>query len=393
MNATDKQRFWGVILLCALFLTPAPAVRAEEMDLSAKAGVLMDPVSGKVLWEQNPHQQLEPASITKIMTQVLILEALQAGQIKLDDPVIASEAAYRMGGSQIDLFPGEEMTVKELLMAISLHSANDACIAMAEHLAGTTAAFVAQMNAKAKAIGMQDTTFQNPHGLSAPGHVTSAYDVALLSSYALRETNIIDYSSVWEYWLRDGKRWLVNRNSLVHPRVGYTGADGLKTGYTAQAQNCVSATAVRNDLRLVAVIMGAPTSVLRFGDARALLDYGFTKYRSEPVLKKGDLVKTVLVAKGSIDQLQLTAAADFSLTAPKGEEANITQEVVLTGEVVAPIRKGEKIGEVIIKSAGVEAGRVDLLAGASVERGSVFRTIYRFFRRVVSPVRNIFVPQ
>lgn len=376
-----------VVLICGLLLSGAPLqpVGADDLTVSAKAAVLLDPVSGSILFEKEAHRQLEPASITKIMTLVVTLEAVAAGKIKLTDEVIASENAYRMGGSQLYLKPGEVMTVQELLLAIALHSANDACIAIAEHIAGSHEAFVRMMNDKAAALGMKDTHFVNAHGLEDPEHYTSAYDVAILSRYAINHTDILSYSSVWEHWLRDGKTWLVNRNRLLKQ---YPGLDGLKTGYTTNALHCLAATAERDGLRLIAVVLGAPTSDVRFQEARSLLDYGFATYKGMPVVRAGDIVQTVEVMKGQADKLPLAAASGFTLTVRKGEDSPVEQEVQLNGPLVAPVNLGEKVGELVIRQAGQEVGRVDLVAGASIARGSIFLSIYRFAKKMIAPVRS-----
>lgn len=377
-----------VLLLCGLLLFGGPArpAGAEEIKISAAAAVLLDPATGAVLFAKEPHLRVESASITKIMTLVVALEAVAAGKIALADEVIASENAYRMGGSQIYLKPGEIMTVRELLLAIALHSANDACIAIAEHLAGSHEAFVRMMNDKAAALGLQDTHYANAHGIDAPEHYTSAYDVAVLSGYAVNQTDITAYSSVWEHWLRDGKTWLVNRNQMLKQ---YPGLDGLKTGYTTKALHCLAATAERDGLRLVAVIMGAPASSVRFREARSLLDFGFAAYKGLPVVRRGDIVQTAEIRKGKVEKLPLAAAAGYTLTVRKGEEITVETEVRLDRDLVAPVNLGERVGELIIRVDGKEVGRVELLAAASVGRGSIFLSVYRFTRKMIAPLRSL----
>lgn len=375
-----------VLLLCGLlFGGPVRPAGAEEIEITARSAVLLDPVSGAVLFEKDARLRVEPASVTKIMTLVLALEAIDAGKIALEDEVIASENAYRMGGSQLYLKPGETLTVREMLLAIALHSANDACVAMGEHIAGTHEAFVRMMNEKAVSLGMRDTHFMNAHGIDAAEHYMSAYDVALLSRYAVNNTDILNYTSVWEHWLRDGKTWLVNRNSMLKR---YPGMDGLKTGYTTTAKNCLSATAVRDGLRLIAVVMGAPSSDIRFKEIRSLLDYGFASYKGLPVIRQGDIVQTVDVMKGKADKLALAAGSGCTLTVRKGEEPRIEQVVHLDRTPVAPIKIGERIGEMIISLDGQEAARVELLAAESVGRGNIFLSIYRFAKEMISPVRS-----
>ena len=262
-------------LVCAVFLAlaAAPRARAEGLEVSAKSAVLMDVATGTVLYEKNAHEALAPASVTKVMTMLLIMEAIDSGALRYEDTVTASEAAAAKGGSQIFLKAGEQMSVTEMLKSIAVSSANDCACAMAEHLAGSESAFVDRMNARARELGMNDTHFVNCTGLTAKGHVTSAYDIALMSRELLRcHPDITHFTSIWMDTVRNGAFGLSNTNKLIR---FYSGATGLKTGYTSGAGYCLSASAKREGMELIAVVMGCESSQKRTADCKALLDYGF----------------------------------------------------------------------------------------------------------------------
>ncbi len=326
----------------------------------------MEQSTGTILYEHNSHEQLKPASVTKVMTILLIMEALDNGVISLDDRVACSEEASKMGGSQIWLDTTETLTVNEMLKAICVVSANDCCVAMAEHIAGSQELFVERMNARAKELGMNDTCFKNCHGLDEDGHVTSSYDIALMSrELMLNHPSITNYTTIWMDTLRDGKSQLVNTNKLIR---NYEGCTGLKTGSTSTALFNLSATATRNDLSLIAVIMRGETSSIRFAEAKKLLDYGFSNFEYLKYAHKGDVAKQLLVNKGTTDIVEVIFESDAGSLIPKGQSANITTTVALPEIIEAPVIKGQKIGEVIFSLNSETLGTVNLIANADVKK-------------------------
>lgn len=311
------------------------------LNLTCGGAVLMEQSTGTVLYEHNSHEQLRPASVTKVMTILLIMEALDNGTISLDDKVSCSEAASKMGGSQIWLDTTESLTVNEMLKAICVVSANDCCVAMAEHIAGSQELFVEKMNQRAKELGMNDTCFKNCHGIDEDGHLTSSYDIALMSRELMtKHPAIKNYTTIWMDSLRDGKSELVNTNKLLR---NYEGCTGLKTGSTSMALFNLSATATRNDLSLIAVIMRGETSSIRFSEAKKLLDYGFSNFEYYKYANTGDISKTVIVNKGTQKHIQIGFKNDAGGLIPKGQSSNIVTTVKLPESVNAPIKKGDKI--------------------------------------------------
>jgi len=339
-------------------------------ELQSKSVLLMDSATGQVVFKKNPHEKLPPASVTKIMSILLFMEAIDSGRIKLNEKVSCSEFAAGMGGSQIYLEPGEQMTVDELMKAVVVASGNDATTALAEHIYGSQENFVSLMNEKAKQLGMKDTNFVNPTGLDADGHLTTAYDIALMSRELInKHPTIHKYMSIWMDTVRNGEFGLANTNKLVR---FYRGCDGLKTGSTSKAMFCVSETAVRNGLRLIAVIMAAPSSKVRFAEASKLLDHGFANYSSVLVGKKGDVYGTVKVAKGLKSELDCIVPEDKKLLVKKGEEKTAERIVSLNGTIQAPVKKGQKIGEIVIKTKDKTIGKIDLVASESIDKVNFF---------------------
>lgn len=349
-------------------LANATATKESNFDLQLESGaaILIDQKSGEVLYAYNAHEQLRPASVTKVMTILLIMEALDSGRLSLDDKIPCSENAAAMGGSQIWLDVREELTVNDMLKAICVVSANDCTVAMAEYLAGSEEAFVEQMNQKAKALGMNDTVFKNCHGIDEDGHVTSAYDISIMSRELLNNhPNITNYTTIWMDTLRDGKSQLVNTNKLLRT---YTGATGLKTGSTSLALYNLSASATRNDLSLIAVIMKAPTSTIRFQEAQKLLDYGFSTFSYTSLGKKGDVIKEEAVNKGLDKTVNLVLEEDVGKIMKKGSGTNIESEVSINENISAPINAGDVLGNVIYTCPDGNKMQVNLVAQNSVEK-------------------------
>ena len=339
---------------------------SPTLELESASAILIEQNSGKILYEHNPHEQLRPASVTKVMSILLIMEALDSNKIALTDKVPCSEVASNMGGSQIWLDVREELTVDEMLKAICVASANDACVAMAEYLCGSEEAFVERMNERAKELGMNDTCFKNCHGLDTDGHVTSAYDISLMSRELLRNhPSITNYTTIWMDTLRDGKSELTNTNKLIR---NYKGATGLKTGSTGLALYNLSASATRDDLSLIAVIMKAPSTQVRFSEAQKLLDYGFSNYSYSFFAKKDSILTTLPVSKGVESLVNVVYSEDSGSLLLKGQDKNLEQVVSLPEAVEAPITNGEQLGEIKYILDGETIGITPLVANKDIKR-------------------------
>ena len=368
----------GIILAVCLLLTAVPVrAGAVDMQIPAKSALLMDIATGKVLYEQNAHERLAPASVTKVMTMLLIMEAIDAGKIGWNDTVIASEAAAAKGGSQVYLKVGESMRVTDMVKSIAVSSANDCACAMAEHIAGSEAAFVQLMNQKAAQLGMNDTNFVNCTGLdddeAAKDHLTSAYDIALMSrELMLNHPDIQKFTTIWMDTIRDGAFGLSNTNKLVR---FYPGATGLKTGFTTTAGYCLSATAQRDGLGLVAVVMGCKTSQERFGACKQLLDYGFANYALvQPQVDR----QMVPVKLGKTDSVTAIPAQDPRLLVDKGQLNQVNIKVELEESVAAPVSKGQKLGLLTVTVGDQTVSQIPMVAAEAVEKltwGDIFWSI------------------
>lgn len=362
-----------------------PTNATTSLSLNVGSAVLIEQNSGQVLYNQNMHEKLRPASVTKVMTILLIMEAIDSGKLSYTDKIPCSEKAAGMGGSQIWLDVREELTVDEMLKAICVVSANDCTVAMAEYLAGSEEAFVNQMNAKAKELGMNDTTFKNCHGIDEDGHVTSAYDIALMSRELLtKHPSITKYTTIYMDSLRDGKSSLVNTNKLVR---NYKGATGLKTGSTSVALYNLSASATRNDLSLIAVIMKAPTSPIRFAEAQKLLDYGFNNFEYKKLANENDLIKEISVDKGIENSVNAILENDSGVLIQKGQNKDIVQSVQLTDSINAPVYAGQVLGNVTYSLNGNEIGKVNIVAEKSVGKNTAFNMIEHVFFNWLSLLR------
>lgn len=348
---------------------------AEEVDLApnAKAAILIDNSSGAILFEKNSHQELFPASLTKVMTMLLIMEAIENGKITLNDTVVVSEYAASMGGSQIFLEPGEEMSVDDLLKGIAVASGNDASVAMAEYIAGSEELFVNMMNAKGKEIGLKNTNFVNSNGLPSENHYTSAYDMALMSKELLKYKNITNYTSIYQDYLRkdtENPLWLVNTNRLVR---FYEGLDGLKTGYTSEAKFCLSATAVKNNFRVIAVAMGEPNTKTRNSEVTKLLNYAFSQYKNEILYESEDEVIEIKVEKGKESYVKLIAPSQIGVLMRKGESIEEYEQVIEVDDIIkAPIKKGSVLGEVQTLKEGKIISSSSIVAKNDVEKANLW---------------------
>lgn len=340
------------------------------LNLESESAILIEESTGQILYEKNSDTPLRPASVTKVMSILLIMESIKNGDISLDTPVPCSEKASSMGGSQIWLSETETLTVHEMLKAICIASANDCTYALAEFISGSEELFVQKMNERAKELGMKNTTFKNCHGLDENGHLTTSYDIALMSRELLsKHPEIKEYTSTWTDTLRDGASELINTNKLIRT---YEGATGLKTGSTSLALYNLSASATRNDLSLIAVIMKAPTPKVRFSEAKILLDYGFNTYEYKLIGKKDALFNTVSIKKGTQDNLDLIYENDFGLLVKKKNSNNITQNIILNEEkMVAPIKKGDILGEINYQLEGEILGSINLCSNVDIPKKSL----------------------
>ena len=342
----------------------------NNIQLECGSAILIEQATGQILYEHNIHEKLRPASVTKIMSILLIMEQIHNGNLSLTDSISCSENATSMGGSQIWLDTRETLTVEEMLKAICVVSANDCVVAMAEHIAGSEEAFVQMMNNKAKELGMNDTTFKNCHGIDEDGHVTSSYDIALMSKELLNKyPEVTKYTTIWMDSLRDGKSELVNTNKLIR---NYKGATGLKTGSTSLALYNLSASATRGGLSLIAVIMKAPTTKIRFEEAQKLLDYGFANFSFKEFGKKGEEVGTLQVNKGVTQQISAILEEDAGTLVEKNKEKNITQNLTLEEKIDAPVKKGQKLGEITFTLEGKTLSTINIIAQEDVEKINLF---------------------
>ena len=347
---------------------PLPA-DVPALELESKSAVLIEASTGKILFEQNKDEQLPPASVTKVMTMLLIMEEIEAGRLNLEDLVTCSEYAAGMGGTQVYLEPGEQMTVDEMLKAIAVASGNDACVAMAEHIAGTAELFVQRMNERAKELGMNNTNFVNCNGLDADGHVTTSYDIALMSRELLKHDLIRNYTTIWMDTIRGGKFQLANTNKLIK---SYAGATGLKTGSTGNALYCLSASAKRDNMELIAVIMGAPSTKVRFAEATKLLDYGFGAY-TKLEIENTEPLEPIAILKGKNPTAQLTTdLSKMELLIPKNAAREIQVETEIAESLQAPASAGQKVGTVKFLLNGEIVGTGDIVLAEDAPRETLF---------------------
>ena len=362
------------LLLALLCCLPLP-VHAVELPVEAKAALLMEKETGQVLFAKEEHQRLEPASVTKIMTLLLTMEAISRGELRYEDTVTVSKNAASMGGSQVYLSEGEQITVEELLKAVCVSSGNDASVALAEQVSGVTELFVQQMNNRAKELGMVDTCFLNPTGLPAEGHVTSAYDIALMSrELILHHPDLRRFTTIWMDTIRGGEFGLSNTNKLIR---FYEGATGLKTGSTDAAGYCISATAERSGMELIAVVLGGETSQQRFEDAKTLLNYGFSTYALADVTPAERQIVPVKLGRAPSVEAVLEAG---KLLVGKGQAGSLSQTVTLREDLVAPVEKGQTVGTLTVQSGDATLAELPLTAADTVERmtwGDLFVRLLR----------------
>ena len=379
-----------LFLVCILVLTSAfnQTIQAADnkkainasFQTTAQSAILMDG-NGTILYEKESHKRLPPASVTKSMTLLLATEAVEQGRVKLTDTVQISENAWHQGGSQIWLEPGETMTLHELMIAIAVVSANDAAVAVMEHIFGSQEAAVEAMNQRCISLGLNDTHFANVNGLPAPDHYMSAYDTALIAKEAVKHPLYMELCGIKEYWLRDGKNWLVNTNKLLW---WYKGADGLKTGWTQEAQYCFAGTAKRDGLRLISVVFGTPEPRSHLRESIKLFDWGFANFSAMSIVNAGEVIERIMINKGMEKEVQLIASENLTLLLGKGESKNIQKKVVVNPAVTAPVAEGQKYGELLVLRDGKEVGKVDLVAEKSIEKASLLKTLQNMITNLFS---------
>ncbi|QTM99717.1 D-alanyl-D-alanine carboxypeptidase [Sediminibacillus dalangtanensis] len=358
----------------------------DQLNLAenSQSAILLERDTGKILYEKDAHKQLPPASMTKIMTMILIMEALDEGKIKLDEKVRVSEYAASMGGSQIFLEAGEEMKVQDLLMGVAVASGNDASVALAERIAGSEQAFVKMMNDKARQLGLENTRFQNPTGLPAEGHFSTAYDMGVMAKELLKHEEITEYTGIYDGYLREGTEdefWLVNTNKLVK---FYPGVDGLKTGYTSEAKYCLTATAKKNDMRVVAVVLGADTTKKRNSDVTQMLDYAFNHFDTKQLFKSNQPVSKLSLLKAANESIDVVTEEPISLIYKKGEPLeNIDTNVVMQEDITLPLKMGDEVGKVEIVHNGKVLSETPLIVKENVDHAGYWQLFKRTFHAML----------
>jgi len=372
------------LFVCSfLFIT---FIKAEENALSqnAKSAILIEESTGEIIYEYNSHEKLEPASMTKMMSLLLIMEAIEKGVIKENQMITVSENASSMGGSQILLETGEEMSVDDLLKGITIASGNDAVVALAEAIAGTEENFVKMMNDKLKEMGLKDSNFKNCHGLDEEGHYSSAYDMAFIAKELVKHQKILDYSSIYETYLREGtdkKIWLVNTNKLVRFKAG---VDGLKTGYTEGAGYCLTATMKKDGMRVIATVMGEPSSQIRNSEVSSMLDYAFAQLGLKRILSKDSVVETINLPKAKIDEIKIVPSKDVNVLYKKIDgEITPTYEIKIN-DLKLPIKKGDTVGKLYVKNDNKTINTIDLTVKEDVEKCNLFELYFKNLKNIMS---------
>ncbi|NLK73368.1 MAG: D-alanyl-D-alanine carboxypeptidase [Clostridiales bacterium] len=378
-------RFMIIFIFVSLFCTP---VFAAEFDINAKSAILVDANSGQVIYEKNPHEKLPIASVTKVMTMLLTMEALERKQVNLSDMVNISSRAASMGGSQLYMEEGEQQSLETLMKGIAICSANDACVAVAEYIGGSEELFVQNMNKRAAELGMLNSNFINTNGLPVEGHYSTAYDVSLMSRELLKHNKIHEWLTVWMTTITVGlptkkqtQLEITNTNRLIKT---YPGANGIKTGYTGEAGYCLSASATRGNMTLVSVVLGAPSTNIRFSESAKLLDYGFAVYDSINIASQNQIIGKVKVDKGKVDHVNAVTKENVSVLIKKDEKQNIRKEIILKENVSAPVKKGEALGEIVIYKDEKIIKRYPLVSDEDVEKAGILTLYYKLFKSITA---------
>lgn len=373
------------LFLCPLFVSAASTTVSNELELAtnAKSALIMEQSTGEVLYEKNSHEKIAPASMTKMMSLLLIMESLDKGKIKLSDEVTVSKNASSMGGSQILLEEGETMKVEDLLKGIAIASGNDAVVAMAEYIAGTEGNFVKKMNSKAQELGLTDTNFKNCHGLDEANHYSSAYDMSVIAKNLLEHEKILEFTSVYETYLRentDRKIWLVNTNKLVRFKEG---VDGLKTGYTETAGYCLTATMKKNNMRLIATVMGEDSIDNRNGEVSSMLDYAFGQYEMKKLISKDKVVKKIKNSKLKDDVIKVIPIKDVNVLTQVGNDIKPSYNIKINN-IKTNIEKGDKVGVLEVKNKGKIINKIDLTVKNDVKKANIFELYLKYLKDIAS---------
>ncbi len=380
-----------VLLLLSCFLITLPIIKAESLDLApnAKSAILIEASTGEILYEKDIHVRYAPASMTKVLGMLLIMEAIENGNLKWQEKITVSAHASSMGGSQILLETNEIMTVEDLFKGIAISSANDAAVALAERIGGTEEHFVELMNKRAKELGLRNTNFKNASGLDAANHYSSAYDMAVIARELVKHKKVMEYTSIYEDYLRQNQKnkfWLVNTNKLVR---FYNGVDGLKTGYTDEAGYCLTATALRNDMRLIAVVFGEPDSKVRNGEISKMLDYGFNVYETEKLLSNNSVIGEIEVIKGKDKYVEIVPKYDVDFLYKKGEEKkNIVYDIKIN-KYQAPLIKGEVIGNLDLIENNKVIRSVEISIKKDVKKANILELYLRYLLDIIKGDINI----
>ena len=369
-----------LVLMCFLFIN----VKAETLAPNAKSAILMEASTGEILYEHNSHEKLDPASMTKMMSLLLVMESIEKGIIKWDQIVTVSSNASGMGGSQILLETNERMSVEDLVKGVAIASGNDAIVALAEVIAGTEENFVSMMNKKARELGLKDTNFKNCHGLDEEGHYSSAYDMALIARELVKHEKILEYSSIYETYLREGtkrKLWLVNTNKLVRFKEG---VDGLKTGYTKAAGYCLTATMKNNNMRVIATVMGEPDSNTRNSEVSSLLDYAYSTVGMKMIVKKDTVVDTIVIPKANVDKVEIVPIDDVNVLYKKLDgDINPTYEIKLN-DIKVPIKKGDIVGKLYVRNNGKLMNTTNLTVKRNIEKCNILELYLKNLKDIIT---------
>ena len=384
------KKLW--LFLIGLFIIPNMVLASSTMKVNneinlaekSKSAILIEPITGTIIFEKNSHEKLAPASMTKIMSMLLIMENIDKGVISWNDKVTTSANASSMGGSQILLETGEQMTVYDLFKGIAVASGNDAVVALAEYIAGSEEEFVNMMNKKVKELGLKDTVFKNPHGLDTANHYSSAYDMAMIAKELVKYDKVFEFTSIYEDYLRKGtdrELWLVNTNKLVrfNPIV-----DGLKTGYTKEAGYCLTATAKKNDMRLISVVMGEPDTNTRSSETTSLLDYGFAKYKAEKIIDKNKVIDKLEIEKATRQKVDIVSTKDYSIVVEKTKKIGKIDYDLQLNNIKLPIKKGMKIGKLIVKEDGKKITELDVTVKDNLKKANLITLYGRYLKSILN---------
>lgn len=396
------KKVLGCLLLIVMFCMPftvwasdtAPVLeevspKGIELATKAKSAILIEETTGKVLYEKNSHEKLPPASMTKIMSMLIIIEHIESGALNWDDMVTVSENASKMGGSQILLETGEQMSVKDLFKGVAVASGNDAVVALAETVAGTEEAFVQLMNEKVKKLGLKDTVFKNPHGLDEADHYSSAYDMVMIGRELVKHKKVLEFTSIYEDYLRKGTKrefWLVNTNRLVkfNPIV-----DGLKTGFTSGAGYCLTATAKKNEMRLLATVMGEESTTSRTSEVTSLLDYGYANYKLDSILSTKSVIDTISVPKAKVKTVSIVPKKEVTVLNKKTDKLGEISYSLNMDELRLPIKKGDKVGTLEVKEDGKILEKIEVSVSEDLEKIDFFGLFMRYLQDILSGNMNI----